>query len=104
MGLPTEYQTPKLWKSCKVITYYDHDTCSHDTCDVKLDRNLLIEYLDEGQIISYRGPNDGSGHFLLKSGDVGGSATLHLNPEHLVLEGSWSEGGYNGMWKIFLGS
>jgi hypothetical protein len=66
------------------------------------DDEILVEYDDEG-LVKYRGPNDASGHFLLAAPDVEGRASLHRFPDADILEGSWVEAGYRGMWRIELG-
>lgn len=93
---------PKIWKNCMAITFQEGESCIYTNCTVKLDAEVLVEYADDGQVVHYRGPNNESGHFVLKSHNNGGTATLHFTPETLLMEGSWVEDGMNGMWKILL--
>ena len=94
-----------IWTHCKMSTLY----CSEDgaeenyPCVVKItDDEILVEYDDEG-LVQYRGSNDAGGHFLLAAPDVEGRASLHRFPDADILEGSWVEAGYRGMWRIELG-
>ena len=93
-----------IWNHCKMSTlYYSDDGEESYPCVVKItDDEILVEYDDEG-LVQYRGSNDGQGHFLLAAPDVEGRASLHRFPDANILEGSWVEGGYRGMWRIELG-
>ena len=93
-----------IWTHCKMSTlYYSEDGAEENyPCVVKIiDDEILVEYDDEG-LVKYRGPNDASGHFLLAAPDVEGRASLHRFPDADILEGSWVEAGYRGMWRIGL--
>ena len=83
--------------------YYDTDVADENyPCAVRISESeILIEYDDDGAV-QYRGANDGSGHFELRSDTVEGRATLHMFPDSLRLEGSWIEDGARGMWRIEL--
>ncbi|WP_329763946.1 hypothetical protein [Stenotrophomonas geniculata] len=98
----SSHAQPKIWNNCMAITFQEGESCIYTSCNVKLDSELLVEYADEGEIIQYRGINDGTGHFLLKCANNGGAASLHLAPNTALLQGSWVENGMNGMWKILL--
>lgn len=94
-----------IWNQCKMSTLYysDDDASENFPCVVKItDREILVEYDDEG-LVQYRGVNDGSGHFLLTAPMVEGRASLHRFPDASIVEGSWVEGSYRGMWRIELG-
>ena len=85
------------------LYYSDDDASENFPCVVKItDREILVEYDDEG-LVQYRGVNDGSGHFLLTAPMVEGRASLHRFPDASIVEGSWVEGSYRGMWRIELG-
>ena len=94
-----------IWTHCKMSTlYYSEDGAEENyLCVVKItDDEIVVEYDDEG-LVQYRGSNDASGHFLLAASDVEGRASLHRFPDADILEGSWVEAGYRGMWRIELG-
>ena len=92
-----------IWANSKCATlYYSKDRADEDwACVVKLTPDeILVEYEDEGTQ-QYVGKNDGTGHFELHSSN-GGRATLHMFPGSKILEGSWTEGEWRGMWRIEL--
>lgn len=94
-----------IWNHCKMSTlYYSEDGAEENyPCVVKITNDeILVEYDDEG-LVQYRGANDASGHFLLVAPAVEGRASLHRFPDADILEGSWVEAGYRGMWRIELG-
>ncbi len=91
-----------IWNNSKMSTLYYDDASDSLPCVVKItDDEILVEYDDDG-LVQYRGPNDGSGHFVLTSEKVDGRASLHRFPDSKFLEGSWIEGVYRGMWRIEL--
>jgi hypothetical protein len=92
-----------LWQNSKMTALYYDDTADENyPCAVRISESeILVEYNDEG-IVQYRGKNDGSGHFELRSDVVNGRATLHMFSGALRLEGSWVEDGARGMWRIDL--
>ena len=83
--------------------FYSDEVATEDfPCAVKItDTEILVEYQDEG-FIQYRGNNNGTGHFELHAPELKGHASLHMFSESTILEGSWVEGSYRGMWKIRL--
>lgn len=84
------------------LHYSDDPASEDDPCVVKIDEeSILVEYEDDG-IVQYRGNNNGNGHFELHALEVKGKASLHLSPDSSILEGSWVEGSYRGMWRIEL--
>lgn len=86
-----------------VLYYSDEPAAENVPCTVKIDdQGILVEYSDDG-LVQYRGDKDSSGHFMLTSPEVDGRATLHRLTESTILEGSWVENGYRGMWRIELG-
>ena len=62
-----------------------------------------IEYLADGEHTSYRGQEQGPGHFELHGNGFDGRATLHMFEGSNILEGGWVEEGAKGMWRIRLG-
>lgn len=99
-----------IWsKSTMAHLFYDNEEADeHEPCLVSLEDGVLVlEYDDEdsaGRPIRahYRGAEQGEGHFQLACVETGGKATLHRFPGASLLEGSWTEGGYRGMWRITL--
>lgn len=94
-----------IWTNSKMsLLYYSEESGTEDyPCVVKIDESeILVEYDDDG-IRQYRGKNRGDGHFELHAPDIQGKASLHMFPGSSILEGSWVEGSYRGMWRIKLG-
>lgn len=94
----------QIWRNSKMSTlYYSDWPASEDhPCVVKIDDNeILVEYENDG-IVQYKGRNTGTGHFELHAPKVKGKASLHMFPNSSLLEGSWIESGYRGMWRIKL--
>lgn len=84
------------------LYYSDEPSSENYPCVVKLnDDEIIVEYEDQG-VVQYRGKNNGDGHFELSSTDVNGRASLHMFPNSSILEGSWVEDSYRGMWRILL--
>lgn len=95
------------WSKCVVeVVYYDHTPADvSEGCEVKIDEHeIVVTYTDADGSVHYRGKNDGSGHFELRSYDPKrpGHATLHRFKDGLILEGYWEEDGYKGFWRIYL--
>ena len=93
-----------IWNASKMTTlfYSDVPAAEDDPCVVKIDDDeIVIEYEDDG-IVQYRGSNRGDGHFELRATRGKGKASLHMFPGALIIEGSWIEDGYRGMWRIKL--
>ncbi|WP_139826127.1 hypothetical protein [Derxia lacustris] len=93
-----------IWANSKMSSlYYSNESASEDyACVVKIDDNeIVVEYEDDGTR-QYRGKNNGDGHFELHSHELHGKASLHMFPGSSILEGSWVEGSYRGMWRIEL--
>ena len=94
-----------IWQNAKMTSlYYSSELASEDyPCVVRLDENrILVEYLDSNGIRQYAGRDYGNGHFQLEGVGFPGKASLHMFPESVILEGSWVEGSYRGMWRIWL--
>lgn len=94
------------WNNCQVdVVYYDERPAilREEGYEVRIDENeILVAYQDDDGWVEYRGKNSGDGHFLLEAPERQGRASLHRFPESEILEGSWQEQGYQGMWKIRL--
>lgn len=72
-------------------------------CEVLIDGGrIVVSYKEEGAQVVYEGEAIGEGHYRLACPSRSGRATLHRFPEDDVLEGSWSEGGEDGYWKVRL--
>lgn len=94
-----------IWQNSKMTSiYYTTEPASEDyPCVVRIDdQGILVEYQDNGEIRQYRGPDRGNGHFELEAIDINGRASLHMFPGSVILEGSWIEASYRGMWRIKL--
>jgi hypothetical protein len=88
---------------CRMETFHGDDTPSEMwPCSVRIGAlSIVIEYQDDGTV-TYRGRAEAPGHYSLECVALGGRATLHRAPGSPVLEGFWNEGGYRGMWRIYL--
>jgi hypothetical protein len=93
-----------LWSKCRMETFYGDEASDVIDCQVRIgDGQIVVSYDEEAAVQVYQGNDDGSGHFVLQSKINGGRATLHFRtPGEDVLEGSWIEEGYSGMWSIDL--
>lgn len=95
-----------IWNNSKMTTlYYDADVADENyPCVVRIsDSEIVVEYRGEAsELVQYRGKNDGTGHFELRSGAVNGRGTLHMFSGASRLEGSWVEDNARGMWRIEL--
>lgn len=86
------------------IIHFSDDTAEeNEKCAVKIeDKKILVEYEGEDGFVQYIGEEKGQGHFELSCPAVSGKASLHMFADSEILEGSWFEGGYRGMWRIHL--
>lgn len=95
-----------IWRNSKMTSlYYSEEAADEDyPCIVRVDdEGILVEYEDSKGVKQYCGKNSGNGHFELHAPEVKGKASLHMFPGASILEGSWVEAGYRGMWRIELG-
>jgi hypothetical protein len=84
------------------VLYYSADASEDWPCVVKISESeILVEYEDAG-LVQYVGKNLGDGHFELQAPALKGHASLHMFGDSELLEGSWVEGSYKGMWRIRL--
>ena len=93
-----------IWKNSKMSSVFFSGTDADENydCIVKIENGkILVEYMDDG-IVQYVGEEKGSGHFVLNCPSLSGKASLHMFADSEILEGSWVEGSYRGMWKIKL--
>ena len=89
-------------------SYMETYTADHVTldqpCKMRIEAGILtIEYLADGENTSYRGQEQGPGHFELNGNGFDGRATLHMFEGSNILEGGWVEEGAKGMWRVRLG-
>lgn len=94
-----------LWSNSKMSTLYYSDEFASENypCEVKMDENeIIVEYEQDDEYVQYRGKSIGNGHFELHCPDKNGRASLHMFPNSTILEGSWVEDTFRGMWKINL--
>ena len=91
----------EIYNHCTMTTlYHSEDPSENGSRVVKLDKDrILVEYEDGGQV-QYEGKGNGEGHFELNGVGFHGRASLHMFPGSSVLEGTWVEEGYHGMWRI----
>lgn len=94
-----------IWKNCTADLYYNDDTpeLRDPGYEVRLEGDeLVISYQSDGRWISYKGQDQGGGHYPLTADSIQGSAMLHRAPDAEILEGYWSENGSSGMWLVYL--
>ncbi|WP_339732255.1 hypothetical protein [uncultured Pseudomonas sp.] len=93
-----------LYENSYMETYRTTHATLDQPCQVRIETGIItIEYLQDNEPASYRGQEQGPGHFLLTGHESGGKATLHMFEGSNILEGGWVEGGAKGMWRIRLG-
>ena len=93
----------KIYKNSVVYTvFYDKTDAEETGCTVKFDGDSIrVEYRWDEVVYVYEGKDIGNGHYELSMKE--NRATLHrTTPESKILEGSWKEDGYYGMWRILL--
>lgn len=96
----------EMWSKCDVeVVYYDRtpaDVWRGGQVRIE-EREIVVTYTDADGPVDYRGKNDGSGHFELRSYNPNrpGRGTLHRFKDGLILEGYWEEDGA-GFWRIHL--
>jgi hypothetical protein len=85
-------------------TYRPDKAASFDQpCRVKITgTHIVVSYEQDGEHCEYKGEMKGRGHFELRADGFQGTATLHCLDNDSVLEGSWVEQNYHGMWRICL--
>ncbi|MBW1796092.1 MAG: hypothetical protein JRJ38_16990 [Deltaproteobacteria bacterium] len=94
------------WKAEMTTCHYDKTEVVSQPCEVLFinDRQeIAISYgISKENQVTYRGQEDGKGHYHLKADTVHGRASLHTFHDSTVLEGYWVEDGYEGMWRVEL--
>lgn len=106
---PKAKPTAIRWKDSRQFSVgFDGDVADEAPCLVVLRKDkLIVSYIDsgDGKRYEYHGPNDGNGHFnptgQYSDGKVFGRARLHMatDANDEILEGTYSEDGYDGlMW------
>ena len=94
-----------IWNNCTADLYYNDDTpeLRDPGYEVRLEGDeLVISYHSDGRWISYKGQDQGGGHYLLTADAIEGRAMLHRAPDAEILEGCWTEQGLSGMWRVHL--
>lgn len=92
-----------LYDNARMETYRTTHATLDQPCQVRIEAGIVtVEYLHDKEPTSYRGQEQGHGHFLLTGNGFDGKATLHMFEDSNILEGGWVEGGAKGMWRIRL--
>lgn len=65
-------------------------------------RTILVEWHECSRVFRYEGVRNGQGHFLLRSDDGAGNASLHRFQYSTVLEGFWKRNNRSGFWRVHL--
>lgn len=94
-----------VWGKSSLTSYYDGDDRVDCDCQVRIEgQKIVVSYDDDDGPMVYQGSETAAGHYRLVSSRKNGRATLHREPGDDVLEGHWIEAGYEGMWRIQLGT
>ncbi len=94
------------WSRCKLEL---HDpggdiVFEDDDCDVRIDPGRIrVSWFHEDGPVVFVGGNDGGGRFELVCRSRPRRGRLELRRAPDVLEGTWSEDGLEGGWRIELG-
>jgi hypothetical protein len=96
-----------VYPNSKMDSYSAHGGPERSECDVNIENGAIsISYREGTGVVVYKGEEIQPGHFKLKAEStnriVNSTATLHQFHGEDVLEGSWLEEGYIGMWRIVL--
>lgn len=92
----------------EMTTFYaDADACRSDACEVVFRGDeLILSYEDidcQGRAVVYSGKASSPNQWIVNCLGMKGQGTLSRSPlNEDCLEGSWTEGGYHGMWQIDL--
>ena len=85
-------------------TFYFGKASVADEVDVVIsDSRISISYRVDNGWVTYKGEEQGTGHYRVASSEVAGKGTLHRFGDEKLLEGSWYESGSYGTWRIELG-
>jgi hypothetical protein len=88
------------WKHSLLASYHRE---TRGKCQVRIDgTKIVVSYEQHDGLTVYEGEEVASGHFKLTCARKNGRATLHQRPDENLLEGHWSEGQDQGMWRIQL--
>jgi hypothetical protein len=89
------------WKHSPFESYYHRG--SRGECEVRIDGvKIAVSYEQYDGLTVWEGKEVAPGHFELTCARKGGRATLHRMPGEDVIEGHWSDGQNQGMWRIQL--
>lgn len=98
-----------VYKGCKLSIYHPDRPADLDIdCIVVISQGSIeLKYdQDDGQFWSWKGPEQGEGHYVVNANqeNLGARGTLHRLRDGFYLEGYWAEGGFRGMWRVTLGN
>lgn len=65
-------------------------------------QTIRVEWREGLHACRYEGTRNGQGHFLLRSEDSDGDATLHRFQLSTILEGFWKRNDQSGFWRVHL--
>lgn len=92
-----------VFKQASMNRYFGDGSNDNIPCQVRLgDKTIAVSYAGEHGPIVYEGVERGAGHWRLTSQEPRGAASLHRFEDDDVLVGDWTEGHWDGMWKIEL--
>lgn len=93
------------WNNCTSDVYYSNEapTLRDPGYEVSITNDeIVVSYKGNTGRVNYRGKDLGGGHYELVAPEVDGQAMLHRYGNSKLLTGSWAEGGWHGMWRIYL--
>lgn len=95
----------RILENCRAEIFYAKcGNLVEENFEVRVMGDALGVYTsgESNNLVGFKGTVESQvGHYRL-TGVFGGSATLHIAPGSSLLEGSWEENGYEGMWRIYL--
>lgn len=88
------------WKQSELAAYHRE---TRGKCQVQIEgTKIRVSYEGHDRLVVYEGKEVASGHFELTCTRKQGRATLHQIPGEDLLEGHWTQGQDQGMWRIHL--
>jgi len=89
------------WKRSPFASYYNRGSGAE--CKVRIDGSkIVLSYEQHDGLTIWEGEEVAPGHFKLTCARKSGRATLHRMPGEDLIDGYWTEGPNEGMWRIQL--
>ncbi|QLP96866.1 MAG: hypothetical protein HZY79_04905 [Rhodoblastus sp.] len=92
-----------VFKHATMNRYFGDGSNDNIPCQVRMgDKTIAVSYAGKSGPVVYEGVERGPGHWRLSAHEPRGTASLHRFEDDDVLVGDWTEGHWDGMWKIEL--